>query len=97
MPDKKSTNGTRYTITDKHFTWTTDEGASVTLPLRIKLRVIRGIAKQDMDVATMFDMLEAVAPGQGDALDDMDINDFQEMFTAWQAEYTNLSGASLGE
>lgn len=45
----------------------------------------------------MFAMLEAVIPNQSATLDQMDVNDFTEMFTTWNNEYTALTGASLGE
>lgn len=92
MPQKD-----RYTIDGKTFTWTTDEGAEVTLPMRIKLKVIRGMADRDMDAGAMFELLEALVPNQSEVLDEMDVNDFQDMFTAWEREYKALSGASLGE
>ena len=98
MPDKTTTNGTRYHIDGKVFTWTTDDGDTVTIPLRLKLKVIRGLSKKEMDVDTMYEMFEAIAPTQGAAADEMDMHDFQAMFIAWQEEYTKLSGgATLGE
>lgn len=92
MPEKG-----RYTIDGKTFTWVTEDGAKVEIPMRIKLKVIRGMADMDLNADAMFKILEALIPGQADVLDEMDLNDFQAMFTAWQAEYTKLSGASLGE
>lgn len=93
MPTK-----TRYKIDGKTFTWTTEEGAEVKIPMRIKLKVIRSLADQgEMDSTVMFEMLEKLIPNQTDALDEMDVNDFVAMFNAWQTEYNALSGASLGE
>lgn len=92
MPEK-----TRYKIDGKTFVWTTDEGDEVSLPMRIKLKVIRGMADRDLNADAMFEILEALTPGQSEVLDEMDLNDFQDMFTAWQREYELLSGASLGE
>ena len=97
MPEKKATNGTRYHIDGKVFTWTTDDGDTITIPMRIKLKVLRLMGDKDMDATVMFEMLEAIAPDQSAVLDEMDVNDFQAMFTTWQDEYTKLSGATLGE
>lgn len=102
MPTKTTPDtGQRYHVSGKAFTWTTEDGAQVTLPLRIKLGLLRKLAADqgdgDMDATTMFAMLEALAPGQAAALDEMDVNDFTAMFNAWQREYNTLAGASLGE
>lgn len=99
MPTKKTKTGQQYRIDGKRFEWTPEEGGDpITIPLRMKLRILRGMAGKDLDdVGTMFDLLDAIAPGQGDALDDLDVNEFQRMFEAWQTEYTSLNGASLGE
>ncbi len=88
----------RYTVQDKTFTWTTDEGATLVIPLRLKLKTLRSLSGQDIgDVDTMFAILDSIVPGQGDVLDEMDVNDFTEMFTLWQAEYQKQAGATLGE
>jgi hypothetical protein len=98
MPTKTTKDGQRYRVTAKDFTWTSDEGTEVTIPLRIKLKVIRQLADQDPDnVAVMFAILEQLIPHQGEALDEMDVNDFTAMFSAWQDEYTKLGGATPGE
>ncbi len=98
MPAKTTKNGQRFKIDGKKFVWTTDEDAEVTIPMRLKLKAIRAFADEDIaNVATMFRVLEQIIPDQADELDEMDVNDFQAMFSAWQDEYTKLSGASLGE
>lgn len=103
MPTKKTETSKQYRIDGRKFIWTVDvdEGedpVEITIPLRIKLGVIRSVgADSDMDASTMFLMIEKLAPGQSDQLDEMDLNDFQTMFTTWQAEYEKLSGATLGE
>ena len=103
MPTKKTDAGREYEVDGKRLTWHpldddgNANGASVTIPLRIKLKVVRAMGDRDMDTGAMFDMLEALIPDQAETLDEMDINDFQEMFTTWQAEYNSLTGASLGE
>lgn len=88
----------RYRVVENTFVWTTDEGVSIRLPLKLKMKVIRALADKDLDnVSTMFDMIDAIAPGQNDALDDQDVNDFTAMFTQWQKVYNDRAGASLGE
>jgi hypothetical protein len=98
MPEKTTEDGRKYTIDGRMFTWTTEDGSEVKIPMRVKLKVIRQMTDRDMDAAAMFDILEQVAPGQGEVLDEMDIvTDFEPMFSTWQDEYNALTGASLGE
>lgn len=97
MPTKKADGGQSYKVTGKQLEWTTEDGDTVTLPMRIKLKVIRQMAGRDLDAAAMFDMLETLVPDQGAVLDEMDVNDFQAMFTTWQTEYNALTGATPGE
>ena len=104
MPTKKTPHGREYEINGKRFVWhpldDDDEPGNlpdVTIPLRIKLGIIYAMAGRSLDATGMADILDALIPDQRDALREMDLNDFQEMFTTWQAEYNQLSGASLGE
>jgi hypothetical protein len=99
MPSKKSKTGQQYTIDGKTFVWTSTEAeVEVKIPMRIKLKTLRAFSGRNLDdFETMFDLLDAVAPGQAEALDEMDLNEFQVMFDAWQTEYNALSGATLGE
>lgn len=98
MPEKKTKADKPYKIDGKTFTWTTDEGDAIEIPMRIKLKVLRSLSARDVDdVGTMFDMLEAIIPNQADKLDEQDVNDFIAMFRTWQAEYTALNGATPGE
>lgn len=106
MVTKHTESGRAYEIENgRRFIWhaDVDEDAGetpfdITIPLRMKLGVLRPLASADLnDVSTMFALLEGIAPGQAEALDDLDVNDFEDMFTTWQNEYTALSGASLGE
>lgn len=104
MPKKTTKSGQPYHVDGKKFIWQPldDDDVrgnlpDVTIPLRIKLGVIRPMAERDLGPAAMFDILEKLIPGQASALDEMDLNDFMAMFTAWQTEYEGLSGASLGE
>lgn len=98
--------GREYEINGKKFTWhPLDEDdkpgnlPDLTIPLRIKLGLIRKIgSNREMDAAAMFDILEALIPGQAEAMDEMDIvTDFQPMFETWQSEYNSLNGATPGE
>lgn len=97
MPEKKTKADKPYRIDGKKFIWTTDEGDTVTIPLRIKLGVIRAMSGKELDTGTMFEMIDKIAPGQEDVLDEQDVNDFQSMFTTWQREYNALNGATPGE
>jgi hypothetical protein len=97
MPEKSAANGQRYTIDGRTFIWTTEDGDHVRIPMRIKLKLIRSIAGRELDAADMFELLERLIPDQAEVIDEMDLNDFEAMFTAWQKEYESLSGATLGE
>lgn len=103
MPTKTTNAGRQYRIDGRRFVWTPEVLADedplpdISIPLRIKLGVVRDLAGRDLDAAAMFDVLGRLIPGQAAVLDDMDLNDFQDMFSTWQAEYEALSGASLGE
>lgn len=97
MPTKKTKQGHPYKVDGKAFTWTTEDESEVTIPLRVKMKTLRAMSDVDMDADGMFKMIEAIAPGQSEALDEMDVNDFTNMFGAWQKEYQALSGATLGE
>ena len=104
MPTKKTATGREYEVDGKTFTWhplddddQTGNLEDIKIPLRLKLKVIRSMADRDLDAGSMFSILEALIPNQADALDEMDVNDFQACFEAWQGEYNALSGASLGE
>lgn len=105
MPKKKTDAGREYQVDGRRFTWhplddddQTGTLEDVTIPLRLKVKLIYAMADQDMNnIATMRDLLEAIIPNQSEALGEMDLLDFQEMFNTWQMEYNALSGASLGE
>lgn len=103
MPSKKTEAGVEYEVDGKKFTWHPEDddgnrdGKSLTIPLRVKLKLIRSMSDRDLDSSAMFDILSALAPNQQDVMDEMDVNDFQECFSAWQREYSALTGASLGE
>ena len=94
----------RYEITGKKFTWhpfdDNDELGNVpdvALPLRIKMGTVLDMPDGELDTSAMSKVLAEVAPGEMDSIREMDVNDFVEMFTTWQAEYQKLSGATLGE
>ena len=94
---KKRPQDHRSKVEGKTFTWTTEDGETVTIPLRIKLKLIRAMADRDLDATGMFAFLEALIPDQSDVLDEMDVNDFQAMFKEWQDAYNGQQGADLGE
>lgn len=104
MPKKTTDEGVEYEIDGKKFRWfpEDDDGARDTLPpveipMRIKLKLLRDLSDENLDAATMFKMIDAIAPGQADTMDEMDVNDFTSMFETWQSEYQSLSGATLPE
>lgn len=104
MPSKQTKAKQPYRIDGRKLYWQPedDDGVrgnlpEVAIPMRIKLGVLRDFDDQDMSPGVMFRILEKIIPGQADAIDDMDLNDFMAMFRAWQAEYNLLNGASLGE
>lgn len=104
MTTKTTKAGRSYEIEDgKRFVWHADvwddeEPFDITIPLRMKVGILRPLAKSDIsDVSTMFALLEGIIPNQADKLDDLDVNDLQDMFETWQDEYTSLNGASMGE
>lgn len=104
MVTKSTKTEAPFTIDGKKFIWQPLDDDDVrgnmepvVIPMRIKLKTIRGMTGRDLDADTMFEILEKLIPGQADALDEMDLADFQECFTTWQAEYQKLNGATLGE
>lgn len=98
LEELHETWGHRYDINGRTFTWTTEDGTKVEIPMRVKLKILRGLSGRPLDAEAMFDMLEKIIPDQAEVLDEMDIvTDFQPMFTTWQAEYNALTGATPGE
>lgn len=105
MPKKKTDAGREYEVNGKKFVWhpldDDDEAGNleaIVIPLRLKLKIVYALADRNLnDAAAMRDLLEGVIPDQSEALGEMDLLDFQDMFSTWQTEYNALSGASLGE
>lgn len=106
MVDKTSKSGVPYRIEGRRFTWSANHhdpdddfpAFDITLPLRMKLgTVLDAGAAMDMSTDQMLGFIERLIPGQVDKVREMDLNDFQDMFTEWQGEYSKLTGASLGE
>lgn len=94
--------GQVYEVDGKKFTWHPDADedeplADVVLPLRMKLKLIREFADRPMDADARAELIEKVAPASAETLPEMDLQDFDLMYTTWQQEYENLSGATLGE
>lgn len=104
MTTKTSSQGRQYEIDGRKLIWhpEDDEGETgnvpdVRIPLRLKLGLILDLAGKDLDNVVMAEMLERIIPDQMELLQEMDVNDFQDMFGTWQNEYNTLTGASLGE
>ena len=104
MPEKKTKNGQPYKIDGKRFLWSPldDDDVrgnlpDVMIPMRVKFKLIRSLVGDDIDADGAVKFIDAIAPGQAGALDEMDVNDIMACFTAWQTEYQKLQGASLGE
>ena len=73
------------------------EDATVEIPLRMKLGLLRSLSDRDLDAGTMFEILSKIAPEQEAALDDLDVLEFQDLFALWQEAYNSKAGATLGE
>ena len=84
-------------VVGKVFTWTTEDDATITIPLRINMGVLRTMSDGNLDASAMLAMIDAIAPGQSEVIDATDTNDFVSCFTAWQDAYNNTTGATLGE
>jgi len=84
-------------VVGKVFTWTTQDDATINVPLRVNMGVVRSMGHGDLDADAMFDMIDAIAPGQADVIDATDTNDFMDCFKAWQSAYNDRTGATLGE
>lgn len=105
MPTKQTKSGREYEIDGKRLTWHAqvdleegEEPFDISIPLRLKLKALRPFAESNLnDVTAMFGMLSGIIPGQAEKLDEMDLNDFEEMFSTWHEEYSSLNGAGLGE
>lgn len=80
-------------MSDEKFTWTSPDGVTITLPSmnRIKAGVIRRNRKLD-PVDAAFSVIEEVAdPTEIEKLDELDTEELNACFEAWQA------GVSVGE
>jgi hypothetical protein len=105
MPTKTTPAGRTYEVEGKKFTWhpldDNDELGNmpdITIPLRIKMKLVWALPPGDLTPDDMRNILEAlIPPDQVDVLGEMDSNDFVACFAAWNTEYGLLGGASLGE
>ena len=104
MPEKTSSQGRKYDIDGRKVVWhpEDDDGEvgnlpDVLIPLRLKLGVVLDMKVEELNNDTMAKMLETIIPNQMDMLREMDVNDFQDMFSTWQTEYNTVTGANLGE
>jgi len=92
----KTVPNPRVKIVGKVFTWTTEDDAEITIPLRINMGVVR-LLTDALDADAMFEVVDKIAPGQADVIDVTDTNDFMDCFKAWQNAYNDRAGATLGE
>lgn len=95
MTTKASEAPKNYSIEGRKFVWHGTDG-DVEIPLRLPLGVVRRVAGKDLDASVMFEILDALIP-DAEALDRMDLVEFQTMFLDWQAAYNEQTGAALGE
>lgn len=87
----------RVSVKGKVFTWTTEDGDTLTIPLRVPMKTLLELNDVILDAAGMFKMIEAIAPDQIELVNTMDSNDFTAAFNAWNAAYSGGEDASLGE
>lgn len=97
MAEKKKPQDHRVSIKGKMFQWTTEDGDTLTIPLRVKMKTLLELNDVVLDAAGMFKMITTIAPDQESVIEDMDSNDFTRAFEAWQEAYTGGEDASLGE
>lgn len=97
MAEKKKPQDHRVSVKGKVFTWATEDGGTLTIPLRVKMKTLIELNDVLLDAAGMFKMIEAIAPDQAAVVEEMDSNDFTAAFNAWQDAYNSVEGASLGE
>ena len=101
---KTTDDGKAYDLEGKKLIWHPeqfdDEPAipDIRLPLRMKLKRLLDIGEGNLSTnEAMYQLIALVAPSQTDAVTEMDVNDFQDMFLTWRNEYNQATGASLGE
>jgi hypothetical protein len=104
MPPKKKAekdakkNADRFKVDGRTFTWTTEDGDTIALPLRLNVKDVRELNDRPLDASGMYELLERVAPDQAPKFDEMDfLFDFQPMYEAWHDEYESAAGATVGE
>jgi len=104
MPILTTDAGREYKVTGKKLIWYPERiddttPTEVSLPLRIKLKLLLAIGEDDVTASNerMLDFIRALAADQIDAIQEMDVNDFGQMFTTWLETYNTLNGVSLGE
>lgn len=88
----------RVRIIEHNFHWmSSDPGVGeVVIPLKFKVKLLRKMREMEgEDLKFMFFMLEELTPGYQDNIDEMDMVEFQTMFSEWQAEWQSLQGASV--
>lgn len=83
-------------VEGKVFTWTTEDDATLTIPLRMNVGTIR-LVSGDLDIDAVLILFDEMIPDQRAVVDATDVNDVMAAFTAWQSAYNDRTGATLGE
>jgi hypothetical protein len=105
MVTLESKQGRPYEIDGKYIVWhpevweDEDPLPDVRLPLRMKMGVLLDIGENVASSTNekMRETLLAIVPSAVDVLDQMDVNDFQDMFMTWMDVYSGRAGLNLGE
>jgi hypothetical protein len=105
MPTKTSASGRKFDIDGRVLIWHPEqfEGdeqiPDVRIPLRLKLGKLLELGEQQVMSSNekMQQLIIAIAPSQQPMILEMDVNDFQDMFSTWQREYALIAGVAMGE
>lgn len=87
----------RFKILDKTFIWTSEDGETVAIPLRVSMAVFMKFDHRALDRGAFFDLMAEIAPEQLDVIKRMDgAHDFDPMVFTWNEVYGSPgeSGAS---
>lgn len=104
MQTYTSALGREYQIDDKHLIWKTTEwddepSIELRLPLRMKLSVLKEFQNaSDRDPFALIGLFTSLWPKYADTISDLDPNELQELFQAFNERYMERNGGlSLGE
>lgn len=80
----------------ENFRYTTRDGDEIVLPPRVKVKVLRAVARADSDIDAMLGLIDAVASKKMRArIDEMDADELVDMFEKYSEAIAG--GASVGE